>query len=128
MTSDCRLFECTQCGDCCKGFGGTYVTRSDMRAIAAHVGVTVETFKASYCAPSGKQFVLTQGKDGFCIFHKGNCSIHPVKPRMCRQWPFIPGLRKDLNNWRMMASVCPGMRNDLDDDPLMACLRKEMGE
>ena len=40
MISDCRLFECTQCGDCCKGFGGTYVSQADLETIAAFLGVS----------------------------------------------------------------------------------------
>lgn len=127
MTSDGRLFECTRCGDCCKGFGGTYLTAADMDAIAAFIGVPVAEFKTAYCVPSGLRYVLTQGADGYCIFYNGNCRIHSVKPCMCRQWPFIPGLLVDINNWRMMASVCPGMHNDLDDGQLQAWVHKEMG-
>ena len=28
------LFRCTLCGDCCRGYGGTYVRRDDIAAIA----------------------------------------------------------------------------------------------
>jgi hypothetical protein len=28
------LFECRMCGDCCRGYGGTYVSESDIQAIA----------------------------------------------------------------------------------------------
>lgn len=128
MTSDCRLFACTQCGDCCKGFGGTYLSDSDMDAIAEFIGVSETEFIASYCVPSGRGYVLIQGADGYCIFHEGNCTIHAVKPRMCRQWPFIPSLLVDINNWRMMAGVCPGMRDDLDDDQLLSGVEKKLGE
>ena len=126
MTSDCHIFDCTQCGDCCKGFGGTYIGQADMEAIAEFIGVSLSEFKSTYCTSSGRRQVLIQGADGYCIFHKGNCSIHPVKPRMCRQWPFIPSLQKDINNWRMMASVCPGMRQDVPDHQLSACIEAQL--
>ena len=32
------LFECHKCGDCCKGFGGTYVTQTDIENIAKFIG------------------------------------------------------------------------------------------
>ena len=38
MESEQNLFTCTQCGDCCRGYGGTYVTDADIRRIAAFTG------------------------------------------------------------------------------------------
>jgi Fe-S-cluster containining protein len=127
MTSECRLFECTQCGDCCKGFGGTYVTMADIDAIADFIGVAPADLVKSYCSPSGDKLVLAQRADGFCIFWDRNCTIHPVKPDMCRKWPFISSLLVDTANWNIMASVCPGMRNDLDGDTLKTCIHRELG-
>ncbi len=126
MTSDCRLFECTQCGDCCKGFGGTYVSETDLEAIARFIETTADVVARSYCNPSGPKLVLGQRSDGYCIFWDRNCTIHPVKPEMCRRWPFITSLLKDVQNWHMMASVCPGMRTDLDDHALAICIHKKM--
>lgn len=126
MGSDETLFECTQCGDCCKGFGGTFLTESDIANIAAYIGVGIAAFMRRYCVPSGKRSVLAQQANGYCIFFDKNCSIHAVKPRMCRQWPFIKSLLVDIANWRIMASVCPGMKTDLDDRNLQAAIRREM--
>jgi Fe-S-cluster containining protein len=128
MASDQSLFECTQCGTCCKGYGGTYVSESDITAIAAFIGARVCEFKRRYCVPSGDRLVLAQQPNGFCIFFDHNCTIHAVKPRMCRQWPFIPSLLIDITNWRIMAGVCPGMRTHLDDTQLFKAIRCAMGE
>ncbi len=117
-----ELFECNQCGDCCKGFGGTYVSATDIDAIARFLNVPVDLFRQRYCTPSGQRVVLAQQESGYCVFYDQNCTIHPVKPRMCRMWPFIPSLLVDIANWRMMASSCPGMRWDLDEDLLRASL------
>ena len=126
MESDRALFECTQCGDCCKGYGGTYLTESDITAISAFIGVDVTEFRRCYCVLSGDRPVLAQQPNGYCIFYHRNCSIHPVKPRMCRQWPFIQSLMVDIANWRQMASVCPGMNTQLDDQKLLAAIRRVM--
>ena len=32
------LFSCTLCGDCCKGYGGTYLSETDIDAIAVTAG------------------------------------------------------------------------------------------
>jgi Fe-S-cluster containining protein len=126
MESDRTLFECTQCGDCCKGYGGTYLTESDIGAISAFIGVDATEFRRRYCVLSGDRPVLTQQSNGYCIFYHRNCSIHPVKPRMCRQWPFIRSLMADIANWHQMASVCPGMNTQLDDQQLLAAIRRVM--
>jgi Fe-S-cluster containining protein len=128
MTSDGSFFECTRCGDCCKGFGGTYLTDQDMAAMAEHLGISVSTFKERYCAPSGQRWVLAQRSDGFCIFWDQNCTIHAIKPRMCRQWPYIDGVLKDIGNWKIMSSVCPGIRADIDETQLHAYVCKALGK
>jgi Fe-S-cluster containining protein len=126
MESDQVLFECTQCGECCKGYGGTYLTESDIAKIAAFIGVDIEEFKRSYCVLSGNRPVLAQQPNGYCIFFNRNCSIHAVKPRMCRQWPFIRSLMVDITNWHIMAGVCPGMNSSMDDRHLLAAIHREM--
>jgi Fe-S-cluster containining protein len=109
------LFECQRCGQCCRGYGGTYVTPADVRAISAYVGCAAEEFVARYGRVSCGRPLLAQGPDGYCIFWEGLCSIHPVKPLMCRRWPFIPAVLRDVGNWHAMATACPGMRTDVSD-------------
>lgn len=119
------IFQCRQCGDCCKGFGGTYVTEADMAAIARCIGTDAAAFRERYCRPSGSRFVLAQGEDGYCIFYKDRlCGIHPVKPDMCRNWPFIKSVLVDPANWRIMANSCPGMKQEAADADILACVRR----
>jgi len=124
--SERPLFACTQCGDCCKGYGGTYLSEHDVAAIARFVGVSVDKLKRSYCDVSGGRLVLTQRPDGYCIFFDGNCTIHAVKPRMCRQWPFIKSVLIEPANWRIMAESCPGMRDEQDPEKLIAYVKAQM--
>ena len=113
------FFECTQCGSCCKGYGGTRVDPKDIAAIADFLNLTVQTATARYCVLSGNKFVLGQRADGYCIFFDKNCTIHPVKPLMCRRWPFIPSLLVDILNWQIMAVSCPGIHRDVDVEALL---------
>ncbi len=32
-----EIFDCKKCGDCCKGYGGTFVTEQDIKAISAYL-------------------------------------------------------------------------------------------
>jgi len=110
------IFTCQMCGDCCRGYGGTYVTERDIQAIAGHIGEDPERFKSRYCQLSGSRYVLAQSDKAYCIFWNKICAIHPVKPRMCRNWPYIRAILEDVANWRIMAKNCPGMRTDVADE------------
>ncbi|MCJ7772610.1 MAG: YkgJ family cysteine cluster protein, partial [Desulfobacterales bacterium] len=58
------LFECKKCGDCCKGYGGTFVSPDDIKAIADFVGEDPEGFLGRYCRMSGTRPVLAQNNNG----------------------------------------------------------------
>ena len=122
------IFKCKKCGDCCKGYGGTFVTEKNIIAIAAYIKADPEQFVVDYCKMSGKKPVLAQGKNGYCIFWEGQCTIHPVKPRMCKAWPFIESVLTDVNNWHIMASSCPGIRIDVPDSLVKECVKKELSK
>lgn len=125
MASDYKtpedIFECRQCGDCCKGFGGTYVTGDDILKIAGYIHSTPDRFTDRYCDRSGSRYVLTTGENGYCIFFdpEKQCTIHPVKPIMCRAWPFIKPVLRAPENWNIMAGSCPGMKKDIPSDALV---------
>ena len=123
-----EIFTCQQCGECCKGYGGTYVSRADIEAIAAYIGVDPARFKKKYCTQSGDRLLLIQQESGFCIFSKDKiCSIHPVKPEMCRAWPFIRSVRVDPDNWEKMASMCPGICKGVPVDVVQRCVEAMLG-
>jgi uncharacterized protein len=121
------IFSCKNCGECCQGFGGTYVTPENIQNIAAYLGIHTEHLIKEYCRPSGSKTVLAQKPDGYCVFWDKNCTIHPVKPRMCRAWPFIQNILKEPGNWGVMANSCPGMKPDIPEPILIARVQKEIG-
>ena len=60
------LFDCQMCGECCQGFGGTYVTEKDIENIAAFIGESSETVKKKIlpdvrikagAGPEGRRFL-----------------------------------------------------------------------
>jgi Fe-S-cluster containining protein len=124
MPSPDEIFRCTRCGECCRGFGGTYVSAADMGAIAELVGCPPEDFARRYCRMSGGRPLLAQRDDGYCVFYDGGCTIHPAKPRMCRRWPFIESVVTDPLNWSIMAGSCPGMRTGLPPERVRECVRR----
>ena len=107
------IFSCRQCGECCIGYGGTYVTDHDIERIAAYIGTDPHEFVEQFCNLSGDRPVLAQQDDGHCVFWDKICTIHSVKPQLCRKWPYIETLLIDFENWNIMASMCPGMKKDV---------------
>lgn len=128
MTSDTvglgDLFVCQRCGDCCKGYGGTYITENEIDNICRFLGLGHNTFIKRYCQMSGDRPLIAQGLDGYCIFWDKLCTIHTVKPRMCRNWPFIESLLIDAKNWQAMAASCPGMRAGASHDQIQKCVKE----
>lgn len=121
------IFQCRQCGECCRGFGGTLITETDARIIADYLELAPDEFVRTCCTESDSGRVLVQGKDGFCIFAENAlCRIHPVKPRMCRAWPFIEGVLKYPGNWRIMAGACPGIRTDVSEEDIVRIVRAQL--
>ena len=121
------IFECQLCGQCCTGFGGTYVTEQDMVSIARFIQADPARFLENYCDMAGSRPVLTLGEDGKCIFFdpEKQCTIHPVKPYMCRAWPFIRTIIKNPENWNAMAGSCPGMKKDVPFTDLVRIVTEE---
>ena len=122
------IFSCKRCGDCCKGYGGTFVTRREIEAIAGYIKTDADRLMDEKCQMSGEKPVLAQGDNGYCVFWDEACTIHPVKPRMCKAWPFIESVLVDINNWQIMAASCPGIRIDSPDSVVMECVKKELSK
>jgi hypothetical protein len=101
------------------------LTGNDIKTIAGYIGTDPPTFIAKYCQLSGDKPILAQGANGYCIFWDKFCTIHSVKPRMCSEWPFIKSVLIDVKNWHIMAGLCPGMRTDVIDNKIKACVKKE---
>lgn len=122
------LFECRQCGECCRGYGGTYLARADIENISGWLGISAQELIDKYCTVSGNRYILRQKTDGYCIFWDEICTIHPVKPRMCRAWPFIEAVIRDPGNWDAMAEACPGMQTEFNKKDIVRCVRQKIDE
>ena len=120
------LFVCIQCGECCKGYGGTYLSVTDIDTISRFLGISADWLVAHYTRQSGGRRLIAQGDNGYCIFWDKVCTIHPVKPKMCRQWPFIRSILADVGNWQAMASSCPGMNANAPDHKILECVKKAL--
>ncbi|OQY11468.1 MAG: zinc/iron-chelating domain-containing protein [Desulfobacteraceae bacterium 4572_19] len=120
------IFKCKQCGECCTGYGGTYVTDKDINAIANYTNISSKKILSDFCSISGTKPLLAVGESGKCIFFNKLCTIHPVKPYMCRAWPFIKNVIVDPENWNIMANSCPGIKKDIPHDILCKIVKTQI--
>lgn len=128
-------FECTKCGACCRDENLLVtVTGSDIVKIAAVLGLgpddLVKAFDfyiatdgvptpvgleriSSVATERGLAFVaLKKMESGDCIFLKENlCMIHPIRPLVCRSFPFVFDDSNGQRTWGLSAKkeICPGL-------------------
>ena len=109
-TDKSPVFYCRQCGDCCAGRGGIHVRPQEVEAMAAHLSLSVEEFRRNFLEASLTGPRLTVA-NGVCIFllEGNNCRVHPVKPFICRQWPFLPALLMEADELEHAKGACPGI-------------------
>ncbi len=118
-----EFFECQKCGECCKGYGGAFVSDHDLTRISQYLDITPERFLYNYCDWSGGRPLIKTAESGYCIFWDELCTIHKIKPRMCKIWPFIDSILVDTSNWAVIKSMCPGIRDNGNLDDLVKCVK-----
>ena len=106
-----KAFQCQRCGHCCYGEGGIFPEKREIEDIAGFLNMPVDSFLSRFCEENLGRHQVKTGQGGFCIFFtkEKKCLIHPVKPKRCFLWPFIPAIVSDEENWKTAKEVCPGI-------------------
>ena len=105
---------CETCeGNCCIGESGyVWVTPAEIKAIAAHLGLGEEVFRAKHLRKVGYRYSLKENKLGEsyeCAFfdkNKRQCSIYEVRPSQCRSFPFWDYFKEHITE---VEEECPGI-------------------
>ena len=124
MPKPADFFQCQKCGECCKGYGGVFVNEQEIKHISRYLNMGAESFLTDYCQWSGGRPLIRTSESGYCVFWDKVCTIHPVKPRMCKIWPFIESILVDPANWDVIRSVCPGVCGNVRSEDLTECVRQ----
>jgi|UniRef100_A0A7V6A2C6 Fe-S-cluster containining protein len=106
------VFSCRQCGECCRGERGILVAPVEQAAMAEYLGLDPGDFAARYliATPLGPQLA---SRNGACVMQEANlCLVHPVKPRICREWPYLPALLNHADEFAAAKEACPGLAVD----------------
>ncbi len=105
-------FECTRCGHCCCRFPGyVWVTAEEVEKIAAHLGMTVETFGKKYLRRVGMRLSLREDVRKRCVLlgEDNLCTVYPVRPSQCRSFPFWTSALRSEKTWNELKRFCPGV-------------------
>jgi Fe-S-cluster containining protein len=72
-------------------------------------------FKSRYLEPSKEKGLDVKSRaEAFnpCVFLEASlCLIEPVKPKVCRSWPFIESVLRSESAFCEAESACPGLKN-----------------
>jgi Fe-S-cluster containining protein len=91
------------------------LNRDEARAAAAFLNQGEGAFQRAYLVPGEPPWEVGQDEAGLCLFREpgGLCLIHPVKPSVCRLWPFLPSLLARESAFQEARCACPGFRAGL---------------
>jgi Fe-S-cluster containining protein len=86
-------FECQRCGNCCRSRENIPITLDDIFRISDYLSMDPDKFFNEYCVeiPLDKDQIalpfLRREYDGCRFLEHGLCSIHFVKPHICKLMP-----------------------------------------
>jgi len=88
-------YDCDKCvAYCCSIYERVQVTPKDVRRLAAHFKVTVETAASRFSKLNGKERILRRRADRLfgqaCMFLNQDtrkCTIYDARPDVCREFP-----------------------------------------
>lgn len=94
------FLECQRCTACCRWPGQVRLTEEEITRLAAFKAMSEFEFIQQFTRlrPDRRGLSLQEKPNRECIFLEGNdCSVQPVKPRQCREFPNLwnfPGFEK----------------------------------
>ena len=112
MSEATKIFTCRQCGFCCHGETTVSLDEEDRRRMVAALDLPEEAVSMKYWRKSGS-IVQMKTVDGHCIFFDQGCTVYYGRPWRCRQWPLVPALLDDENNFITIRGSCPGINQEM---------------
>ncbi len=91
------LFQCQDCGECCRGEGYALIDEDDLQAIARGLGISPSKARHRFTDPDPQdnfacRILKSVGRDDSCCFLDGSgerCRIYQSRPRICRTFPML---------------------------------------
>ena len=121
------VFQCQQCGECCQGRGGIFPTPRELDLMAQYLGMPVEQVRQEFLELTPGGLAVKNKPGGGCVFNEaGRCRIHPVKPRICRAWPFLPAILLHDTEFEAAKEACPGLNREARHEDFLKWWRQKV--
>lgn len=122
-----EIFRCTQCGFCCHGETTVSLDDDDQRRMIAALAKPGDEVAAKYWRITGS-IVQMKTVQGHCIFYDDGCTVYHGRPWRCKQWPLVPALLEDENNFLIIRESCPGINKELSYEEFREIMARLLGE
>lgn len=122
------VFNCQQCGWCCRGEGGIALDDRRIELLAAFLNLPVERMLDRFCHRRNGRWYVAIGRDGYCLFYDPaipGCGVHPVKPEICDLWPYFPGNVENREGFEVAKNNCPGIGREVTHEAFVAHARRQ---
>ena len=127
MSDHNKIFQCTQCGFCCHGETTVSLDEEDQRRMVATLDKSADQVAAKYWRITGS-IVQMKTVQGHCIFYDDGCTVYHGRPWRCKQWPLVPALLDDENNFLIIRESCPGINKELSYQEFREIMARLLGE
>lgn len=106
-------FECQRCGQCCGDISRKkrkiLLLKSEVKRIADIAGLREEGFAVKLPANGPYRYVMKK-KGGKCVFlERNSCKIYPLRPLVCRTYPFSVEKTSSKDYIFKVSDECPGI-------------------
>lgn len=126
MSSPVPTFDCKRCNTCCQGKGGIAFKPDQVGPAAAFLAMEPKVFIERFLKKEGELFQVLCDQEGKCrLLGPQGCLAHPVKPDICRRWPFFEALLSDPGAFEEAKLACPGLNPKATHEDFLALARRE---
>ena len=122
-----EIFRCTQCGFCCHGETTVSLDDDDQQRMIAELAKPGNEVAAQFWRITGS-IVQMKTVQGHCIFYDNGCTVYHGRPWRCKQWPLVPALLEDENNFLIIRESCPGISKELSYQEFREIMTRLLGE
>jgi Fe-S-cluster containining protein len=106
--ADGLRFECSRCGDCCRGPGYIWLSTGEIDRLAGHLDMSVDAFVRRYLRTVTGRVALVDNTEGDCVFWADGCTVYAERPTQCRTFPFWTQNVVRPESWARTVRACRG--------------------
>ena len=97
---------CVRCGACCRDNSPLKVSKQELEALAAHIGVSYKKLKRRIRASPNRDGTLRISRRPCPFLEESLCGVYPRRPAVCRGYP-AQGVLAALGEGKSLPNLCP---------------------